>query len=96
MFRKSPAETSESLDAAIVQAQVILQGHPINSPEYIATLDALERLVVLKEKNSKRTISPDTIALIAANLAGIVLILQYERAHIVVSKALGFVTKLKI
>ncbi len=40
-------------------------------------------------------LSMETWAVIAANLAGIVLILGYERVNIVTSKALGFVSKLK-
>lgn len=38
-------------------------------------------------------ISPDTIAVVAGNLAGILLILNFEKLGNVTSKALGFVLK---
>ncbi len=38
-------------------------------------------------------VSPDTLLVVAGNLLGIVLILTYEKANIVVSKALNFVLK---
>jgi hypothetical protein len=41
------------------------------------------------------SISKDTLAIIGANLAGIALILGYERLNIITSKAIGFVNKLR-
>lgn len=65
------------------------------SKEYIEKTDQYVRLSEIKAKNAKKTISPDTWAIIVANLLGIVLVLHYERADIVTSKAIGFVAKLK-
>ena len=45
--------------------------------------------------NIRLGLSMDTWAVIGANLAGIVVILGYERVNIVTSKALGFVSKLR-
>lgn len=39
------------------------------------------------------SISPDTILIVAGNLAGIILILGYEKMDIITSKALNFVLK---
>ena len=38
-------------------------------------------------------IKPDTLALIGGNLAGILMILYYERADIITSKAINFVLR---
>jgi hypothetical protein len=38
-------------------------------------------------------VSPDTIAVVAGNLLGIILILGYEKADVITTKALGFVLK---
>lgn len=46
------------------------------------------------EKRSQK-VSPDVLATVGGNLAGILLILNYERVGIVTSKALGFVQKLR-
>lgn len=40
-------------------------------------------------------LSTETWALIGANLAGIVLILGFEKANVVTSKALGFISRLR-
>lgn len=40
-------------------------------------------------------VSKDTLAIIGANIAGIVLILGHERLNVITSKALGFVSRLK-
>lgn len=47
------------------------------------------------EIEKRRRVSPDTLALIAANIVGIVVIIGHERANVIASKALGFVSKLK-
>lgn len=43
----------------------------------------------------RKRVSPETLALIAANLTGIIVIIGYERANVIASKALGFVNRLK-
>lgn len=60
--------------------------------------DEIERAVkVASEWESNRRkipkLSPDTVALIAANLVGIILILGYEKADVITSKALGFILR---
>jgi hypothetical protein len=47
-----------------------------------------------KEIEDFRRVKSDTLALIAANIAGIIAIISHERINIVTSKALGFVSKL--
>lgn len=65
---------------------------PVNSENYQIALESLERLYELKGKK-KFKVSPDTVAVVVGNLAGIVLILNHERLHVVSSKALGFVMR---
>jgi predicted RND superfamily exporter protein len=40
-------------------------------------------------------VSPDTLAIVGANVLGIVMILGYERANVIASKALGLLTRMK-
>lgn len=40
-------------------------------------------------------VSKDTLAIIGANLAGIAIIIGYERLNVITSKAIGFVSKLR-
>ena len=64
-----------------------------NSDEYSDMATNLEKLLKAKSYEEQKNISPDTIALVAANLIGIVLILKHEKVDIITSKALGFVLR---
>lgn len=64
-----------------------------SSDEYVVTLERLERLYKLNEKKEVYRVSPDTLAVVAGNLLGIVMILHHEELNVVTSKALGFVLK---
>lgn len=64
-----------------------------NSDEYNKMARNLELLFNAKSKEKDRRISNDTIAIVAANILGIVLILGYEKANVITSKALGFVIR---
>lgn len=61
------------------------------TPEEVAEVVAL--LFKREEFGNKRRVSADTIAAMACNILGIVLILEYERTHVIASKALGFVIR---
>lgn len=64
-----------------------------DSDEYAAIVDNLEKLIKAKSCEKDKSISYDTIAIIAGNLLGIALILGYEKANVITTKALGFVIK---
>ena len=67
-----------------------------DSPEYphlIAHLDALNSL--RHSKKTARRVSPDQMALVAGNLAGILVIVSYEHLHVITSKALNILVKAK-
>jgi Zn-dependent oligopeptidase len=61
--------------------------------EYSNMIDNLEKLYKAKDSEKSRKISPDTIAIIVGNLLGIGLILGYEKANVITSKAVAFVLK---
>lgn len=95
MFAKQKTEDSDLQELeAIIRAK--LHDDSVGPDEFAKILDKYAQLVVAKTASKRdRHISPDTLATIGANLAGIVLILNYERAGVVASKALGFVQKLR-
>lgn len=64
-----------------------------DSVDYAKMVDQLAKLYSLKEKSSDKRISPDTLAIVAGNLVGILMIVGHEKAHVVTSKALGFILK---
>lgn len=63
------------------------------SEEYKTISENIERLYKAKSYEKVRSVSPDTIAVVVGNLLGIAIILGYEQAHVITSKALGFVIK---
>jgi len=64
-----------------------------DSEEYSAMVSNLGKLFDAKSKEKDRKISPDTIAVVVCSLLEIALMLNYEKAGVITSKALGFVIK---
>lgn len=86
---RQPTKLDEAIDAAAAE----LANLTTTDPNYDKTLAKLKELYALKEKNSPKRVSPDTLAVVLGNLAGIVWITNHERIHVITSKALGFVLK---
>jgi hypothetical protein len=81
------------LDDAISRVLEEMKTTDLDSDKYLALLSNLESLVRLKKEQSANRISPDTKALVAANLIGILIIVGYERGHVMVSRGLNFVLR---
>jgi ribosomal protein S25 len=93
MFLKDPDEKS-GLQKAIDDLLVEMEKINKDSDEYAKMADQLVKLYNLKEVDSKRKVSPDTLATVLGNLIGIALIIRHERENVLTSKALTFVQKL--
>lgn len=91
--KKAPSETG--LDKAIDEVLREMQGFTSDTEEYATMVTHLSTLYKLKETSSPKGVSADTMAIIAGNLVGIMVIVGYERANIIGSKALSFVMKLR-
>jgi hypothetical protein len=92
MYKKPSSEPG--LEKAIENVLSEMEGHSPYSKEYADMVAQVVKLYEVKAKLAKPRISYDTWANIVANLAGIALILNHERANIVTSKAVSFVQKL--
>ena len=84
------------LDMEILEITRVLRRTSPDSEEYVIIAKSLEQLYKTKEGNKSWKISPDTVAIIAANLIGLVLILTFEKTDIITSKAIGFVMKTRL
>jgi hypothetical protein len=93
MFKKTAMQPN-ALDAEINLLHLDMYTEDKTSEKYAVLLDRLIKLYALKE-TPKSGISADVKATIAANIAGILIIVGHERAHVVTSKALGFIQKLR-
>lgn len=94
MFNKRPVEKT-MLDEAIEEALRELKGHDAHSEEYAKIVDQLTALHAMKSNEKTDRVSKDTLAMVVGNLAGIIVIVGHERAHVVTSKALNFIGKFK-
>ena len=59
------------------------------------TLKEAELLIKQADLERRGKISPDTVIMVAGNLAGILLILNFEKVGVVTSKAMGLLIKLR-
>lgn len=94
MFAKKipkPTRLDMAIDALLTQ----ITDTPCDTAEYAKMVDQLTKLYKLKEIDTPKRVSQDTLYIIAANLIGIVLILSYERTNVLTSRAIAFVTKLR-
>lgn len=97
MFTLNPELKKATLDTEIDNILSQMQSYDAHTEEHQTMLEHLERLYKLKTSHKKSfAVSPDAVLAVAGNLAGIALILNYERLGVVTSKALSFVSKVKI
>lgn len=69
-----------------------------DDPEYTKLLNTAEQIQKLQKTDKKdfwSEVSADAVVAAGASIAGIVMILTFERTHIMTSKALSFVFKPK-
>jgi hypothetical protein len=66
-----------------------LQDLEPKSEEYDTLLNRLEKLHKMRQDEKPDQLSSDTLALVAANLFGILLIIRHEHVNVISSKAMG-------
>lgn len=90
MFNRKP-NLSEVVEAEQLKLLSELEGMDSNSKEYAELLAHITSLETVKIKKTR--ISKDAMVGAFASLAGIVLVLNYERAGAIVSKSFGMIRK---
>lgn len=93
MFAKKIIEEDLALQAEIARLFEDMAKADRNSKEYLTMTDQLVKLYNLKPKKPESRVSPDTLALVAGNLAGILTIVMAEKSSVITTKALGFIMK---
>lgn len=84
--RKKRSVVNEERDRIYAEMQDVNPG----SDEYNTLLDRFERLTILQAARPGSRVSPDTMAIVGANLIGILVIVGYEQGHVIASRALNF------
>lgn len=94
IFGKKPTEPTQ-LEKEISRVIEYISDAPPDSDEYKAAVKQLKELHAMLEAERPKPLDPNNVLLVAANLTGIVLIVGHERAHVITSKAVGFVRTLR-
>lgn len=66
-----------------------------DSSEYAKMTDQLTKLHALKQNEKPDRVKPDTLAIIAGNIATALLIIGFEQKHVVTTKVTSFLAKLR-
>lgn len=90
MFTRTKDEALETEIAAVLFAMCNTDR---SSSEYAAMVDQLTKLYEIKNNSSKSRVSPDTLAIVAGNLAGILTIVLAEKSSVINSAARAFILK---
>lgn len=95
-LRRIGKDKPSILDDPIAKVLGEMKAYDPDSDEYKSAIAHLERLMRLKaEEGHNSRISPDTLAIVAGNLLGILIIVIYEQRHVMVSKGLGMILRPK-
>jgi len=76
-----------SLDDVITQVLIEMNRVGPEDPEYTNLVAHLNTLSALKANSRRSPLSLDTLALVLGNLAGIVIIVGFERGNVLASQA---------
>lgn len=92
MFDRFRRDDSSIFDRPIERVLTEMEEYGPTDPEWETLVERLSELHKQKaEYANKRRVSPDTVFTSVATLAGIVIIVGYEHAHPVTSKAMSLI-----
>lgn len=91
MFTKKEDKLQNRIDELLDEMHMT----PGESPEYARMADQLIKLYEAQTKTKSRAISTEALIGVAGNLAGILIIVNHERAHVITSKAFGLLSKIR-
>lgn len=97
MFNRPKPVEIPGLTDAINQVFEELKTTEPGTAEFESLITQLERLYKLKIPVAEpKSVSPDALIAAGTNIGGILAILTFEHFAVVTSKALGFVTKIRL
>lgn len=93
MFTRKSSPLENLLEAEMERVTRSLKTFTIGNGDYAKTLDMLVDLSAIKAKEKPESVSKDTLAVVGANLLGIVLIIKHEAVNVITSRAMNLVLK---
>jgi hypothetical protein len=95
MFSRAKSREETKLEIEIFRAIGVLETITPGSKEYAALLDQLSKLYELKGEKPT-TVSKDTLAMVGANLLGILLVIKHESVNVITSRAFNLLMKPRV
>lgn len=100
MFNRKVPNT-DTLDIAIDKAFEDLKNYPADSDEYAAIMKHVDQLYIYRYPNHKKgqerkPVDVNVVIPAVASLFGVGMIIGFEKANVLTSKALSFVVKPKL
>lgn len=93
MFAKSTSEKNPNTDDIMLKVYLALQNAEPGTDEFNNLLDNLNALNKIKSTKDENKLSADAVIAAVSSLLGILAVLNYERIHVVTSKAFGMIPK---
>lgn len=87
MFKRLRLKKTSIYDEPIDKVLEGMRTYGVEDPEFTKLLDQLERLTRMKAEKANKPVSNDTLAIVAGNLMGILIMVAYEQKHVVTSNA---------
>lgn len=91
LVNRGPSDFDEAIDRVLAE----LKETNLGTEDFEVRLAYLERLNRLRNEERSNRVSPDTMAIVAANILGILIVVGYEQGNVIASKGLGFVLRTK-
>jgi len=86
----------KALDEEILRLTNQLRNtNPVNE-DYVKISDNLKVLCEARSKYDRASISPEVLLGVATNILGLLIVLNFEKANVITSKAISFLWKAKI
>lgn len=87
---REPSHLDKVIDLALIELEALGP----ETEQYATVVNQLVKLHAMKTQESPKRVSPDALVSAAASLFGILLIVNFERVHVVTTKALGILPKI--
>jgi hypothetical protein len=92
LFKRKTSQLDEMIVTALMHVDSLEPG----SEKWNAKFEHLERLHKLRAEGRGERVSANTMAIVAGNLLGILIMVGYEHKHVITSKSLGFLLKPRV
>jgi len=93
MFRDFVKRTPMVLESEIDRIHTRMQNVDPEHEDYQTLLNAFERLLKLQDESRTSAINPNTLLVVGGNVLCVLIVVGYERGHIVASRALQFLAR---